>query len=212
MRPAARDVISAASYRELLRMARRHARKPMDAEDLLHEALAAAIVAGRTFAHPDRAWLGGVMRNMAAMQTRSAARRSRRESEAGALLVSQEAAQSGPPQLPPLPPGLRIVVLLALSGHNRAEIRHLLDISDDALRRRLADIRRRWPGREAAPRDFPALGRHALAYGAIRRSLLPLVRRGAADLASHDPDGHAIAVRFVRPAAHNGAGHGNSSA
>jgi DNA-directed RNA polymerase specialized sigma24 family protein len=204
-------VLSPSSYRELLCLARRYARKAVDAEDLLHDALAAAIVAGRPAVFSDRAWLSGVMRNMAAMQRRSATRRQRREEDAAGLLHAWDAPDLRVPLLPPLPPGLRIVLLLALSGHNRAEIRYLLDISDDALRRRLADIRRRWPDGEAAPREFPALTRSALAFGAIRRSLLPLVQRKMAALATHDPDGHAIAIRIPPPAAHKTAGLGNNS-
>ncbi len=203
-------MLTRAAYGELLRLARRHARGASEAEDLLHDALAAALVGRREIGSDSRAWLAGTMRNMAAMAARTASRRRRREQAAGELApasVSEGATCSL--QVDHLPPALRIVALLVLSGHNRAEIRHLLRISDDALRQRIAGVRRAFAGlRDAAPEELPAL-RGGLAFGSIRRSLLPLMRSGRADFASHDPDGHPLAFSFSIPPPHKTAVRGN---
>ena len=59
-----------------------------------------------------------------------------------------------------LGPSLRSVALLVLAGHNRAEIRHLLRISDVALRQRISGIRRAWSARgDQSPAEFPSLDR-----------------------------------------------------
>lgn len=195
------------AYQELLRIARRHSRRADEAEDLLHDALAAALESGRLDAAGGRAWLSGVVRNQARMQARAAVRRRGRETEWRSL---GDAVANGP-EAPgavaaDLPASLRAVLLLSLTGHSRAEIRHLLDISDEALRQRIAALRRRM----AAPGDAPPEPRlaGALAFGSIRRGLLPVVKRFG-HLATHDPDGHGIVVNFSRNAAHNPAGRGN---
>lgn len=93
-----------------------------------------------------------------------------------------------------LPAALRTTALLALTGHTRQEIAWLLRLSEPAMRQRIADIKRRW--RDAGGHRFeeiPGLT-GTLAFGRIRRSLLYLVRRGDAFLASHDPDGHIFVV------------------
>lgn len=202
--------LSRAAYRDLLSLARRHARGRVEAEDLLQDALAVALAADRPISAENRAWMGGVMRNLSLMHRRGAARRVRREQLAFAVMP--RAATVAPCELPALDalaPSLRLVALLSLSGHSRAEIRSLLRISDEALRQRVAGVRRhlRKVGVEM-PREFCAL-RGSLAFGSIRRSLLPLMRAGGADLASHDPDGHLLAFRIRRPAAHETAAGGN---
>src|SRR5690606_26676329 len=68
-------------YRDLLRIARGQSRRRDEAEDLLHDALLDAVVAGRSdLGDADtRRWLAGVIRNRAAMTARGAARRLRRD-------------------------------------------------------------------------------------------------------------------------------------
>lgn len=93
-----------------------------------------------------------------------------------------------------LPPSLRTTALLVLTGHTKAEIRWLLRLSDSALRKRIAEIRRRWRsfgGHDIA--EIPGL-RGTLAFGRIRQTLLGPVRREGAVLASHDPDGHLFVL------------------
>lgn len=203
---------SRTAYLELLSMARRHARGRIEAEDLLQEALAAALAAGRAMPGDNRAWLGGTMRNIALMNARSAARRRRREERFAGPSWAEPEAASALPDLDGLAPSLRIVALLALCGHSRAEIRHLLRISDEALRQRVASLRRHWRrAGHAMPAEFPALS-GGLAFGAIRRSLLPLTRAGRADFASHDPDGHPLAFRILPFKAHKIGAGGNCRA
>lgn len=209
-------MLDRAFYTELLATARRHSRLASDAEDLLQETLLAAIAAGRAPDRSSKAWLRGAMRNLAAMQARSAGRRRRRE----AISVQLGEGDTLQPQLQerpclqPLPPASRIVALLALSGHNRAEIRSLLRISDATLRQRIAETKRRWRGADhgGSVHGLPALQRSPLVFGAIRRALLPVVRSGHAAFGSHDPDGHPIAVRIsgIRP--HKSPAGGNRDA
>lgn len=191
------SVLTRTAYKDLLAIARRHARGRMEAEDLLQQAMLAALAAGRGRGWDDRAWLGGVMRNIALMNARGTIRRRRRE-ERFAEIPAPSPEDDAMPDLGGLAPSLRIVALLALTGHGRGEIRHLLRISDEALRQRIAGLRRHWKaGSGRMPSGLPAL-RGGLAFGTMRRSLLPLVRGGSADFASHDPDGHPIAFKIRR--------------
>ena len=197
-------------YAELLRAARRVSRRSEEAEDLLHNALVAALAAGRSApTRENRGWIEGVLRNQARLAARQAVRARRRD---GAWLRCQpEAGDPEPPTgstpiaIMQLPRSLRIVALLALSGHTRAEIRYLLGLSDQSLRQRVSQLKRRWIGacgRDAMPSlRFP----QGLATGRIRSSLLPVARLPGSRLASHDPDGHLFAVGTP----HRMPGHGN---
>jgi RNA polymerase sigma-70 factor (ECF subfamily) len=199
------SALSRAAYAELLRVARRHARRADEAEDLLHDALIAALGAGGAGA-ASQGWLRGVVRKQALMQARGAARRRRRETawQAGAVPVA--AAEEASPSVPAgLPPSLRVVLLLSLTGHSRAEIRHLLRLSDEALRQRIAALRRLLAGSPDRPAEPLLAG--PLAFGSLRRGLLPVARFG--HLATHDPDGHGIVVNFSRKPAHETPSGGN---
>lgn len=186
------------AYIELLRQARRAARRADEAEDLLQTILLAAVEAGRADlgAPENRRWLEGALRKRAAFDARTALRRRRRET----LCASPPTVEpSEREQLPlrfvrSLPTALRATALLALTGHNRQEIAWLLRLSDPALRQRISEIRRRW--REAGGHridEMPGLA-GALAFGRIRRSLLAATRHNDVVLASHDPDGHLFVV------------------
>src|SRR5690554_2989683 len=137
------SVLTRTAYKDLLAIARRHARGRMEAEDLLQQAILAALAAGRGRGWDDRVWLGGVMRNIALMNARGTIRRRRRE-ERFAEILAPSPEDDAMPDLGGLAPSFRIVALLALTGHGRAEIRHLLRISDEALRQRIAGLRRHW--------------------------------------------------------------------
>lgn len=183
-----------AVYRQLLDLARRHSRRSNEAEDLLQDALLDAVAAGRTdLADPqNRRWLAGVIRNRAVMAARSAARRKRRESLWRAERPADRAAT--PPEigeiLRELPPSLKSVAALALSGHSRREVTYLLGITDAAMRQRIAALKRRLADLGAAlPEMTPGLGLD-LSYGLIRDALLPKLLREGGLFASHDPDGH----------------------
>lgn len=207
-------MLTRADCGELLAMARRHARGRVEAEDLMQEALLAALAAGRRGGVADRPWLAGVMRNLARMNARSSLRRCRRETavmeaapgEAARAMADETVRLDG------MPGSLRIVAALALSGHTRAEIRYLLGISDEALRQRIMGVRRHFVQRgDASPDGLPGL-RHGLAFGAIRRGLLPLARRMEAGFATHDPDGHGIAFGKMRLPPHERRAGGNRQA
>jgi DNA-directed RNA polymerase specialized sigma24 family protein len=202
-------------YTELLRAARRVSRRPEEAEDLLHNALLAALAAGRTApTRENRSWIEGVLRNQARLVARHAVRARRRD---GTWLRCQpevagepEAPTDSTPTIMRLPRSLRIVALLALSEHTRAEIRYLLRLSDQSLRQRVSQLKRRWIdacGQDAVPTpQFP----HGLATGRIRSSLLPMAKLLGSRLASHDPDGHLFAIESAhKMATHKMPGHGN---
>ena len=186
------------TYRQLQSLAVRASRSA-DADDLLHDALIAALAIGREdMSNPDnRRWLYGTIRNRARMATRSGSRRLRRD-------ASWSLHQSGDPgagealdagAIAALPASLKAVAALALSGHNRAEIAWLLRLEDVTLRQRITQLRRRLVAAGLAPpTGLPGLNLN-LAYGQIREALLPLLRHRGGRFASHDPDGHLFVVK-----------------
>ncbi|MDO1558405.1 hypothetical protein Q0812_03065 [Brevundimonas sp. 2R-24] len=197
------------AYDALKRTARRVARAD-EADDLVQTALEIALARGRDPADAaNLSWLKGVVRVQARATGRAAGRRRAGEAEAAALTPEQ--AQPGPdlakpaPLLEGLPPALRRTAVLALSGFTRDELRHVLGISDAALRRRLSDLRLRLDG-ESPPEPEPS----DLQLGRLRQALLkPVKHQGG--LGAHDPDGHLFAVvltnqrrRTTRDAANRG--------
>jgi RNA polymerase sigma-70 factor (ECF subfamily) len=187
-------------YAQLLALARRCSRRTDEAEDLVHDALIVALENGRAELGDaaNRNWIGGVIRNRARMRARSAVRRKVRDmawfatrsddpgpqSHMGALRLAED-----------LPPGLKAVAALALSGHSRREIAYLLRISDDALRQRILTLKRHLTRCGAVMPEAYAGLTLDLAYGRIRRALLPGFPRHLGAFASHDPDGHLFYVK-----------------
>lgn len=193
------------TYLELLRSARRRSRRADEAGDLLQTALLVALEAqrGDMTRTENRRWLGGVLRNRALHEARSAARRRQRDN---AYALQHAGEETGPAAeqaafVTALPPALRTTALLALTGHTKAEIAWLLGLSDPALRQRISEIRRRW--RQSGQGIPPGAGepRGNLAFGLLRRSLIGRVQDPDVVLASHDPDGHlfVVASQFTRP-------------
>ncbi len=186
-----------AGYDELMALARAASRSG-DAEDLLHDALIAAIAAGRgdLSARADRAWLYGTIRNLARMQWRGQSRRRQRERQWAESVSPAAAAGPAPPTelLHGLRPPLKAVAALALTGHSRREIAYLLGISDAALRQRLVQLRRSLSAAGVTMPGEPAGLGLDLAYGRLRAALLPLLRRQGGALGSHDPDGHIFVI------------------
>lgn len=168
------------------------------AEDVVQEALLAAVRAGRAdLGDPHNAhWLRGVVRNQARMAHRTTSRLRHRETawqreHTEATITATEPGDV----VAALPPALRVVAALALTGHNRREIAWLLRLEDAALRQRIVALKRKLRAAGVAmPRECIGLNLD-LAYGRIRDALLPeLLRQGGA-FASHDPDGHLFVVR-----------------
>ena len=188
-----------AAYDQLLALARRCSRQPADADDLLQDALIEAIRVGRAdFTRPKhRRWLVGVMRNKAKMVARGAARSRLRDTAWQETRNPPPAADETPVSalLTSLPPALKSVAALALSGHDRREIAYLLRLDDVTLRQRISTLgtRLRAAGLDL-PEGTPGLGLN-LAYGRIRDALLPALLREGGVFASHDPDGHLFIVR-----------------
>lgn len=187
----------ARAYNDLLRLARHHSRRGDEAEDLLQDALLDAVAAGRADLGDtsNRRWLAGVIRNRAAMAARGAARRLRRDTlwqrEHREAESNATAAEFGE-VLRDLPPALKAVAALALSGHSRREIAYLLRLGDAALRQRVVALKRQLANRGI---PMPALTSGLnleLSYGRIRDALLPKLVREGGVFASHDPDGHLI--------------------
>lgn len=191
-------------FAQLRAIARREGRDAGAAEDLVQEALLAAVLAGRTdFDAPATArWLTGTVRNQDRMAARSAVRRRRRDTawQVHAASPSRTEPSDTAGLLAGLPPSLRAVAALTLSGHTRREIAWLLDLTDVALRQRIVALKRRIvQAGLAVPDDLPGLSLD-LAYGRIRDALLPSLLRHGGLFASHDPDGHLfIVARSQKP-------------
>ncbi len=183
---------------QLLAIATRMAGRA-NAEDIVQDALVTAIEAGRhDLADPaNAAWLRGVVRNRARMHLRTARRRQVRETK-------WQAPAPAPQNIEPseiaeiiagLPPALKSLAALVLTGHNRREIAYLLDLPDSALRQRVSALKRHMRARGlVAPTELIGLNLD-LAYGRIREALLPALARHEGYFASHDPDGHLFIVR-----------------
>jgi DNA-directed RNA polymerase specialized sigma24 family protein len=188
-----------AAYNELLRLARRHSRRADEAEDLVQDALLAAVAAGRDVdATSSRPWLAGVIRNRAAFAARGALRRTRRETQwqfAVPVMDAAAPAVSVDEVLRDLPPSLKSVAALAFTGHSRREIAYLLRLNDTALRQRLTGLKRQLAARGIElPAATPGLV-HDLNYGRIRDALMAKLVHEGGLFASHDPDGHLFVIR-----------------
>ena len=195
--------------------AARASRVPHESDDLLQDALLEAVRAGRTDLTQSVhvRWLFGTLAKLGAMRARSAARRRVRETAWSADRAASEHNDASPTPLgwwgedvalrtwlETLPPSLRAVARLALSGHDRREIAWLLGLNDTTLRQRIATLRRRLPtGVDARPTlvDVGAAGAPAsslaLPLGLMRRALLPVVVAQQAT-GAHDPDGHLLVL------------------
>lgn len=187
-------------YAELVALARRHARRSAEAEDIVQEVLIAAVEAGRDdFSQPaNRRWMAGAIRRRAAFDARSAARRREREARWQAERQpdgDRQDTESLAGILTGLPKSLRVVAALAVSGHSRIEIAYLLGLNDTTLRQRIRALKVAL-GKKGVVMPAEMIGLNLdLAYGAIRQALAPALRRHGGAFATHDPDGHILVVR-----------------
>jgi RNA polymerase sigma-70 factor (ECF subfamily) len=199
-------------YRYWLSVAYRHARVSSEADDLLQDALLIALqrsILPLQTTDSD-AWFAAVIRKQASMQARGAVRarqREQRHAEPHDGIDTSGIYDAGGhinvAQLLAIAAAQRSVLLLALHGLDRAEICQVLDISDDALRQRLAALKR-----SVAGTNLSSLGERLkiwlAARGAadvgLRRAALA---RGPARLAGFrmgvtDPDGHLLGIHAPR--------------
>lgn len=187
-----------ATYDELLGIAKAASRSS-DAEDLLHDALIAAMACGREdmTKRDNRVWLYGTIRNLGRMAARGHGRRRVRETH---WSESRTVAPPAPPFvmstfLQGLPPATKAIAALVLTSHNRREIAWLLRLTDTALRQRMTALRRSLRARGLEMPTGPAGLNLDISYGRIRDVLLPALLRENGEFASHDPDGHLFVVR-----------------
>ncbi len=202
------------AYRRLRARARRLSRRSADADDLLQDALLAALEAGRD----DPEWLEGVLKNLAAMTARGEGRRRRREANCAepegpiSQDTSSDPGAARESLLRSLPPSARRLAVLALHGLSADEIRWILGLADTAFRQRLARIRKALgqlpPAQRAEAQALAYLRDPArtvdLQFGLVRRSLKAALA-GRAGLGTHDADGHLLVIR----GAHGSAPGGN---
>jgi len=197
--------VDVSAYRSLRAQARRLARRAEDADDLVQDALIAALESGRS----DLPWLSGTLRNLAAMQARGAVRRRRREAaatEASAAAGIVPTTCDAQQLLRRMPPAARRVAILALHGLGGEEIRWILGLSATAFRQRLTSIRKTLGTLPPSLRaDMLALAyvrdpsrSVELQFGLVRRALKAALA-GEAGLGTHDTDGHLL---LLRPVAH----------
>lgn len=193
--PEKRDGLTGLDTASLKAFALRHAYSPDEADDLVQEALLAAIETGRTdfMSGQTRAWLRGVIRNKSRMTARGAARRKAREAD-WSLAREAETVMAVPdiPDVSILPPSLRLVAMLGFSGATRPEIAWLLGLSDTALRQRISQLKRALASLPDSPPADALKG--ALPFGVLRRSMFDHLRQRGGFLASHDPDGHIFVL------------------
>lgn len=176
-------------YPHWLNVARRHSRRPDEADDLLQDALLAAVRAKRRPLEcaEDGPWFHGVIANLATARARSAAREKNRQEK---LIITEEpfapdAEHEPAPEIDTLPDALRRTLVLALNGLDREEIRRVLGITDAALRQRLSALRRQLGDR------FENTDIHALAAAYASRIL-----------ARNPPDGGERRAVLARGPAH----------
>ncbi len=200
----------------LRRWARRHALSDAEAEDLLQDALLVTFESGHWCAGGTHAaFTAGVVRMVARQHARTEGRRRHREQVYAETQTISSGASAQAPDATPwtggllleevgnLPPSLRTLAQLVLGGHNRQEAAWLLDLTDTALRQRITALKRRLGPMGLVPPDEPPALRRPLAYGRIRRDLLPVVTHlPVPHVGLHDPDGHLLLVRLP------GAGRG----
>lgn len=178
----------------LRQCASRYSRVDHEADDLMQDVLLLAVARGRAITDPGFvAWAKGAIRNHARFIARTAVRRRVRDAAWGTPC----AAQNPVPRfshtiLSSLPPAQRIVALLINLGLDRAEITHLLGLSDAAFRQRLRGLRKAleaYAGEAEFFDGFSPVSGDGLARRSLKQSLHPQAPR---TFAIRDPDGVPI--------------------
>lgn len=196
-------MLNAAEQDHWLGIARRYTRPGIEPADVLQEACLAAMKARRTdLSTPqNQRYFRGIIRKTAWAMRRAEVRRQRHErSQSDPVSVTSGIESAPAPDLSSLPTSLQAVANLVMANLDRDELRSALSISDDALRRRLADLRRHLEADPFAREQIRAAveSRAQLApeeVGLIRQALVIWLKtRSGSALGTVDPDGHLIAV------------------
>lgn len=182
----------------LRQCASRHSRVDHEADDLMQDVLLLAVARGRPITDPGfMAWAKGAIRNHARFIARTAGRRRVRDAAWGTPC----AAPNPVPRfshafLSSLPSAQRMVALLINLGLDRAEITHLLGLSDAAFRQRLSGLRKALQACTGEAEFFdgfsPVQG-DGLARRSLKQSLHPHAPR---TFAIRDPD--SVPIFFSR--------------
>ncbi len=178
----------------LRQCASRHSRVDHEADDLMQDVLLLAVARGRAITDPGfMAWAKGAIRNHARFIARTAGRRRVRDAAWGTSCVaSNPVPRFSHAFLSSLPPAQRIVALLINLGLDRAEITHLLGVSDAAFRQRLSGLRKALQacaGEAEVFDGFSPFPGDGLARRSLKQSLHPHAARA---FAIRDPDGLPI--------------------
>lgn len=194
----AESLMMPSQYTQLCAIARRLTNSVAEAEDIVQDAYLAAFLSGFTDFDADatRKWLVGAVRNKAKMMLRGDKRRRERENQwrLEPTVTLEDDRQGVTQLLNTLTPALKVVLALALSGHNRTEIAHLLKLTNAALRQRIRALKLHIAAAGLAmPPELPGL-KPGIAYGRLRGALLAKLSSREGTLASHDPDGHLFVV------------------
>lgn len=174
----------------------------------MQDVLLFALSSGRKITDPGfSAWARGAIRNHARFTARTAARRRARETAWEAPGGASDALPGFSPAFTSsLPPAQRVVALLVNLGLGRAEITHLLGVSDIAFRQRLSGLRKAFDafgGEAASSVGFPPLSADGPARRSLKQALQPAAAR---TFAIRDPDGISI---FFSRRDHVSPGDGN---
>ncbi len=192
-------------YHYWLGVARKFSRRKEEGEDLLHDALAVALDAGRSDFSVDgnKRWFYGVLRNHGAMTARSEHRRREREKRGAAEGTAADTSESlfSPALFRSFPPSARTTALLIAHGMSREEIVYALGLTPTSWRQRLSTIRKTLRRLDPDIRsELTALACYRrpdiehLELGLVRRALHQQLRESHG-VGAHDPDGHLLLFR-----------------
>lgn len=190
-------------HQHWLAIARRYTPAGIDAADVLQQASLAAIKARRfdLSSSADQRYFRGILRKTAWAMRRAEVRRRRREqSQPSPGIRSARVERESAPDLSQLPQSLQAVANLVMANLDQNEIHSALGIGNEALRRRLSDLRRyierhsmtldafesaRKARHEADPSDI----------GLMRQALIHWLSgwpESRSAIGTVDPDGHLI--------------------
>ena len=204
-------------FDELNRIARKYTRRMEEADDLVQDLLLEAVRQEKDFTEDQfMAWAHGVLRNRAAFIARTEARRKKREKAVQAKMENPEHHRPAVPHpfIGSLSPSLQITARLLNCGLNQKEMEYLLGISNQTLRQRFSQLRKKWSIFLKETGYGPEYGNEPVHdpfdIGLLRRSLRKSFHGNPEKMVgTFDPDGHLFIVRS--DSSHKKNSGGNSS-